>query len=318
MNKISDKSVPIICLALALVLISVATYIYYKNKDSLSFDLSGRVALGDFIENFDANFDSSFQDFLAQNQFEDDGITKILIVPGHDEENYGAEFKDIKEEELNLQVAINLYELLGNIPNAEIYLSRDENGYNPELANYFLENDGEILKFRSFYEKFSSNLFEYGKIEPLEEIRQVKAPEDVSIKLHGINKWSNEQDIDIVVHIHFNDYPERGSGVGKHSGFSIYIPHHEYKNYADSAALAEQIREQLETQFSPSDLPMESDIIIQDSDLIAIGANNSLESAVSLIEYGYIYEKHFQDEEILADLAELTYKGIVNYLNRTN
>ena len=48
------------------------------------------------------------------------------------------------------------------------------------------------------------------------------APDEMGVRLYGINKWANENDIDIVIHVHFNDYPGRPrTGSGKYSGFSI-------------------------------------------------------------------------------------------------
>lgn len=320
MQNNSDKIVPIICLTLAAVMVGIAYFIWetrIHGVEGAGFDLSDI--------NIISQIDNSLQEAIDSYgvSADEDGVLKILIVPGHDEENYGTEYLDVTEQEMNLVVAEKVYTILeqskfDNYDSSEIYLVRNSDGYNHTFLKYFEDNIVEIAKFRNFYEKFTSNLMDFGKVEPTNEIIQVRAPEEVSIKLHGINKWSNENKIDIVLHIHFNDYPGRGDGRGEYSGFSIYIPHHDYKNYEKSKNLAEKIRQKLATEFSESDLEIESDIIIEDSDLIAIGSNNSLKSASVLIEYGYIYERQFNGDdrdEVFELLAEKTYEGLLDFLD---
>jgi len=31
--------------------------------------------------------------------------------------------------------------------------------------------------------------------------------EDIALRLYGFNKWADENKVDAMVHIHFNDYP---------------------------------------------------------------------------------------------------------------
>jgi len=123
--------------------------------------------------------------------------------------------------------------------------------------------------------------------------------EDIALNLYGINKWSNEKEIDLIIHIHFNDYP-RGdvTRAGKYDGFSIYIPSKTMTSYFESKTLAQKIKYSLSEYFDYSNLPVEKDIVIENSDLIAVGSNNTLENSASvLIEYGYIYESIFYDKE---------------------
>jgi len=45
-------------------------------------------------------------------------------------------------------------------------------------------------------------------------------------------------------------------------------------------------------------LPVEKDIIIKNSDLIAVGSNNTITNSIPiLVEYGYIYEDIFYRED---------------------
>lgn len=53
---------------------------------------------------------------------------KIMIVPGHDSKNSGAEFGNIKEAELNLKLAKKIQQLLIEHKELEVVLSRDEMG----------------------------------------------------------------------------------------------------------------------------------------------------------------------------------------------
>src|SRR6266487_3714255 len=62
---------------------------------------------------------------------------KILIVPGHDNEYWGTEFKGVKEADLNLALAKELTALLAADPAFDVHLSRTENGYAPFLYDYF-------------------------------------------------------------------------------------------------------------------------------------------------------------------------------------
>ena len=66
-----------------------------------------------------------------------------------------------------------------------------------------------------------------------------------------------------------------------------------------------------------SNLPQEAGGMIEDQELIAVGANGSRESASLLVEFGYIYEPQFLNSNLrsaaLANLARLTAEGIRDY-----
>ena len=146
---------------------------------------------------------------------------------------------------------------------------------------------------------------------------------EVALRLYGVNMWSNENDIHLNLHVHFNDYAGRPRGrSGVYSGFSIYVPEKQYPNAATSIALAGNISEQLKQINGASDLPVESAGVIEDQDLIALGAQASLRGASVLTEYGYIYQYASLHPEIraaiLEELAWQTYRGVKTYFEPNN
>ena len=70
--------------------------------------------------------------------------------------------------------------------------------------------------------------------------------------------------------------------------------------------------------FAASDLPAESSALIEDQELIAVGSNASRDGVSVLVEYGYIYEPPFRNEEareaMFKELAYQTYIGIKKFL----
>jgi N-acetylmuramoyl-L-alanine amidase len=242
---------------------------------------------------------------------------KIMIVPGHDNENSGAIFGDIKEAELNLKVAERITDLLNEHKEIEVLLARNEKGYNKKL-NIFFENEAEeILEFRQEKVDEMNELIEEGKIEKVVNIQHNFAKPEIVKVLYGINKYANDEDFDIVLHIHFNDYPGRIGTTGKYSGFAIYVPEKQFSNSEASYDFALKLSDQLKQILPVSNMPKESDIV-ESQELIAIGANNTSETISVLVEYGYIYESYFTDPEIqpyvFDEIAKQTYWGVMNYL----
>jgi len=245
--------------------------------------------------------------------------TKILIVPGHDRENPGARYEDIEEVELNLAVAKKLQELLGNNEKFEIFLTQDANGYNPKLARYLKRHQEEIFSFSQQKREEIQRLIDTGDVVKNIRVQHNTARPEVVDVLYGINKFSNDNNFDIILHIHFNDYLGRKGRKGKYRGFSIYVPDNQLQNAESSLMLAEKIKDRLTTYFPESNLELESGALVETQDLIAIGANNTVSATAVLIEYGYIYEDKFNDpelKEIVFDkLAQQTYLGIQDYLD---
>lgn len=251
-----------------------------------------------------------------------DKIVNILIVPGHDDENWGAQFRGIKEVELNRALSQKLYEYLLNEEGINPVLVSNEYGYNFIFETYFKREQKKIAKFiedskNSFSKKVSEEEF-----DQVENNFHNVAPDEVRQKLYGINQWADTQKFDLVIHVHFNDYGGRKKNrIGKYDGFSIYTPGEFFKNYKLSRTLADSVFAELKKIRPISNLKEEQEGVIEDHELIALGANESLGAGSILIEYGYIYESIFIDpatrETSLDYFAYATYSGIKKMLNET-
>jgi len=248
------------------------------------------------------------------------GTIQILVVPGHDNESYGAEFRGLTEARVNAELGKYLYEFLRSDEKFIPFLTR--NGATGELNDWFLDylkkERAQISNFRKKVKSITKNALQSGEIVRNIKVYHNPAADNTSLNLYGINKWANENNIDIVVHIHFNDYPGRVyNKPGEYSGFAIYVPERQLPNSRASIAIAQSVKETLVKFFKTSDFPKEQETIIQDQQLIAVGANASREGASFLMEYGYIYEPQIHDAKIrsviLKELAYQTYRGIKNY-----
>ncbi len=236
---------------------------------------------------------------------------KVLIVPGHDDEHYGAEFGDIKEVDLNRQLAKELKDFLVADTNFRVFLASDENGFNDRIQKYIEEEENEIKDFVDF--KKENENFEIENY-----VAHNSAPEEVALVLYGINRYANEEDFDIVLHVHFNDYARKNQGgAGNYKGISIYVPASQFSNGSISKQFADHLFYRLTKIFDASNNPVEQAGVIQDSELIAVGAFNSVDSIALLVEYGYVYEPQFVDNELrnvaLKELAYQTYVGIKTF-----
>lgn len=243
---------------------------------------------------------------------------KILIVPGHDDESWGTDFNGIKEADFNLEVGEHLLKYFQGDLNFNVSITRDENGYTRNFQKYFQEQISLISEFRKYWQTIFKRAVKKGLVEPKVLDYHGTASSEDSLKLYGINKWANDNEIDVVIHLHFNDYPTRPAGqLGVYSGFSIYIPEKQLPNSRASIQIAQSVFNQLEKYFDPSDLPIEKEGIIEDQELIAIGSNASLNAAAVLIEYGYIYEPQFINYAthplLMKELAFQTYLGIKKF-----
>ena len=142
----------------------------------------------------------------------------------------------------------------------------------------------------------------------------------MSIKLYGINKWADENKMDMVLHVHFNDIPrKKKTTIGKYIGFAIYTPESQMANSNESTKLAQSIFLQLSKKYKSSTYKKELGGIVPDQTLIALGAKDTLSESVRsiLIEYGYIYQKIFRTSAArntaYKNMADLTVKGITKY-----
>lgn len=256
---------------------------------------------------------------IRQNYQADDKKVKIVIVPGHEPNYGGAEYLNLKEREMNLELGLELQKLLEADFHYEVFITRDTNGWTPTFERYFINNYEEINEWIEASHQEFSELVQAGIVsKTYSTVMHNSARADVANRLYGITKWSNEHDVDIVIHIHFNDNHRKNlNGPGKYSGFSIYVPASQYGNNESTKAIANSISNQLAKYNPISDLPGETNGVIDEPELIAVGSNNTADSASLLIEYGYIYEPQFQSNAVrslaIKDLAFQTYLGLQDF-----
>lgn len=245
---------------------------------------------------------------------------RILVVPGHDSDYPGTSYLNLSEANLNLALAKELSTMLSSDPRLDVILARDDAGYNPQIINYINYNSEQINLSATSKKLETISRMAGGQVVRNEKnVYHNSAAPGMVTRLYGINMWANENRIDLVINIHFNDYPrKRRSEPGKYSGYVIYVPDHQYSNARASKSLANSISDKLAKFFAESDLPKESGGVVEDQDLVALGAFNTLDPASILIEYGYIYEPQFVYKSVrptvLKELASATYAGVIEFL----
>jgi len=243
---------------------------------------------------------------------------KILLVPGHDNEVWGAQYGNLKEADMNLVLATQIYNILKKDKRFKVWITRDKFvGYTAEFSDYFSLHQIDIKDFKEDAKKEMQDKIINEDFIEKENVPHNTVSEDVSFKLYGINKWANENKIDAVIHIHFNDYPRKTKWtMGKHKGFAIYMPDGQFPNAKESAQLAGNIFMQLSKKYITSTYEKELDGLVSDQKLIALGANGTLDKNIRsvLIEYGYIYRfgNSFMRHKMYKSMADLTAKGIKN------
>lgn len=257
--------------------------------------------------------------FLSQAEVVIEPI-KILLVPGHNNEIWGAQYGNIKEADMNLVLATQIYNIIRKDKRFEVYITRDNNGFTKEFADYFSKNKTDIISFKNNAKEETQIKIDNGTFLNKSGVVHNVVNEQTAIELYGINKWANENKIEAVINIHFNDYPRITKWtIGEYKGFAIYMPDRQMANGLESFKLAKSIFLQLSKKYITSTYIKEKDGLIPDQKLIALGANNTLIPSVDsvLIEYGYIYQKIFRNSitrhQAYKDMAILTAKGIVNY-----
>ena len=244
---------------------------------------------------------------------------RVLLVPGHEPGFGGAEYGSLKERVLNVALADDLQALLDKDPHYQVFITRDDYAWNPVFANYFKQNWAGIIAWERASKVEMNHLIAIGSTtRPVATEYHNTAPDNVAIRLYGITKWANENNIDITIHIHFNDVPNRpANGPGKPTGFAIYVPAEQYDNSSTTRSIAQAIFNRLKSYTTVSDLPVESEGIISEPGLIAIGANNTANAASMLIEYAYIYQHQLTNAKtraaFLHGLAEQTYLGLRDF-----
>lgn len=246
---------------------------------------------------------------------------RILIVPGHEPGFGGTGFGDLYERDITVELGQDLRQFFQTDGSYQTFITRNTQAWDPVFADYFKNSWSDIISWVKTSRQTASSLISLQKKSSSVEVMHNKAPTDVATRLYGFTKWANENKIDLTIHIHFNNYPGHSAKIpGIYSGFVIYAPASQYSNSSTTHAIAESVFNRL-SMYDPTDnLPAESAGIIDDSDLIAIGAENTSDAASMLIEYDYIYEPQFTDPKVrslaLKDLAYQTYLGVQDFFNK--
>ncbi len=261
----------------------------------------------------------------ATSAVADTGIQKIriLIVPGHEPHLGGAEYKNIKERDVTVAIANELKGFLDANPRYETIVTRDQNDWSPTFTAYFKDQWSTIADWVASHHTEMNKLISNGTILKSVGPYHNDAPSDVALRLYAINKWVNENNIDIVIHIHINDYPRSNQNApGDYSGFAMYVPEHQYSNAVASGEVAKEIFTRLSVFFPVSNLKKESAGVVEDQDLIAVGSYNTVDAVSILIEYGYIYEPVFATGAMQSistnEMAFQTYLGIQDFFGKPN
>ncbi len=241
---------------------------------------------------------------------------RILIVPGHEPDSGGTSFRGLKERDLNVILGQDLRKYLQADGRYDVLMTRDAKGWNPIFAKYLKDGRDDIIAWRNAAMRNMAGLIVSGAApKPISQVDHNVADPDVSVELYGINKWADENGVDVTVHVHFNEHRDYPSRVpGQYSGFTIYVPAPQYANGSATRAIAEKVFGRLSKYDPVSDLAGESDGVVDEPNLIAVGEDNTANAPSMLIEYGYMYEKRFTDPVIrslaLNDLAYQTYVGL--------
>jgi peptidoglycan hydrolase-like protein with peptidoglycan-binding domain/N-acetylmuramoyl-L-alanine amidase len=245
----------------------------------------------------------------------------ILIVPGHEPDFGGAEYQGVYEREITVETADELAAYLNKNPRLDVEVARSNAAWNDDLSTYFEDDWDKIEDFVEARKEAFTKLIDRGKVTERSEEDQVDhaaAPDDVALRLYGINKWANENGVDLVVHLHINDAPDHGPDApSANSGYAVYVPDSQYGNASTSLPVGEAVAARLSAMNATSTLPVENKGVVEDQDLIALGAYDTLSVPSVLVEYAYITEPKFLQPElrqtITMDYAYETYLGLQDF-----
>jgi len=244
---------------------------------------------------------------------------RILIVPGHQPNLGGTVFGGVKERNVVVDIADSLAALLAKDSRYDVMIARTKTAWNPILQSYFDTHALDIQAFRQDQALQTVKGLANGSLKlESDQIYHTTASSQGALQLYGINKWANENNIDITLHLHVNDDDSHSARVaGSYDGFAVYVPDHQYANATASRGLGETIAARLNAYHATSTLPIEDAGVVEDQNLIATGSNNSAKNAALLIEYGYIYEPQFKIAAVrsvaVADYAYQTYLGLQDF-----
>lgn len=252
----------------------------------------------------------------------------IMIVPGHDNRIPGAVYRNLREADLVLSIGTRLAALLSGDPRFQVILARSDSGYNQTIQGFLDSNSARIQDFIKANHAVMAASLRDGAIEPSAGPAHQTAPDEVVSRLYGFNLFANDNRIPLVVHLHLDDYASHPRGEpGEFSGFSVYVPDSQYGNADLGRALGQSIARALAALYPESNQPAEQRAmeanggVVPDQELIALGANNTLNGGGVLVEYAYIYEPELSDPAIRAltldEFAYETYRGIEAFVGGT-
>lgn len=253
-----------------------------------------------------------------QEKYRNEQVT-VLIVPGHDPVQTGAVYKGIKEADLTLAIAYHLMDFLNNNPKINVVVSRERTGdYSPWLLEHIEERGTEMLAWRRAARAKAQSLMSDGSFVPVSGVAHNNAPSDIVTKLYAINHYANENNVDLVLHLHVNDEARKvASRPGKSTGYALYVPEPQLSGSATSRVIATSIAARLDQIAATSTLRQESAGVVDEQELIAIGPWGTRTGPSILIEYGYIYEPQFVNAKTrktyLRDLGYQTYVGLEQF-----
>lgn len=255
-----------------------------------------------------------------QNKYKNDQVS-VLIVPGHDLRYSGAVYKGIKEADLTLAIAYEVAALLKSDPRLDIRVSREKDGsYSPWLLEYIEERGREIVEWRTDARVKGEKLIADGSFIPFVGVPHNNAPGDVATYLYSINHYANNNDIDIVIHLHINDEPRVViSRPGKSTGYSIYVPEPQLSGSVSARAIATSLAAEFDQTAATSTLKQESVGVVDEQELVAVGRWGTRTGPSLLVEYGYIYEPKFTNatlrKKTIKELGFQTYVGLERFFN---
>ncbi|MCX6721364.1 MAG: N-acetylmuramoyl-L-alanine amidase [Candidatus Staskawiczbacteria bacterium] len=234
----------------------------------------------------------------------------ILLIPGHEPKDGGGNYKNVYERDLAVDIADKISEILTQDPKYKVIIARDKNDWNPTLKDYFENEKQNIIDWKTQCQKDNDALMLSGKIKPVPDMAfHSDATPEMSVRLYGMNKWANENGIDLVLNLHFNDSIRPNMNLpGLFKGFDIFVPESQLKNSVASHLAANEISNELKKVEPP-----EVNHLLEDQTLIALGASGTLNAPSMLIEYAYIYEKQLP----VLQMAQQTALGIENYVSKT-
>jgi N-acetylmuramoyl-L-alanine amidase len=316
MNSVPSKLPTILLFGTSLILL---TYILTHSSELPSYIKQAEVGGASIFssqEVTNVSIQSKYNNALTSGK-----KVKILIVAGHEPDQGGAEYKTLKEREMTVSLALDLGAYFKKDPHYDVTLTRDEQGWNPVLETYFTAHQKDIASFVQEKKAQMDQLVAQGKVTKVTGgIEHLAAPNDVALRLYGINKWATENGIDMMIHVHFNEYPRRAkTKPGKYTGFVIYVPDAQYSNAQTSSSIANHVLSSLGKLFPISNLPKEDDGIVEEQDLIALGAANTASMPSILVEYGYLYDPIFgtatKRTSTFDSMAKQTYLGVQDYFS---